>query len=1100
VAIVVIGGGQAERDVRVLGRLDGAFDLLRASCALLIPWLDTNATAVAAALSAVAAVLTIAAGLSARRRVGPIALFALSLSLAAWGEALVLSEQTMAGIALFGLALCTAALLGFFFPLPGRAEWMTAGSTMPGSAFARWECHLVAGLTLLALITRIYGLNETPNNFENEMILGMLSSRSLFGAVEYAAFSLRSNTNGFIHLFLQLLTYEVFGTSVFSLRLTGALWSTATVPLFYWLLRRLGGVSAGVIGTLLLISAPEQLFWSRCETVCIALLTTAAVVTAALGVRVLRGAPIAALLALLLWLPFSRFFYSPVIVLPVFCVLIYAHSLLFVRGAWRTAARVVPVLGLALWLWFYSLTAAHSVFSAGAWQFIHPAQSGGALVWEGEGRDAARAPSLIAAQVANLARNLQIVGKATAHSSGGFEGWYRRQDPSRHPTWINVAIIVLGAVGVGYLLGQLRDPRAFALLLWLGLGLAPGLFSLDPVPRRMGLAFPALYAVIALALAAALDFFKTRVRRGITFAAQAAIAVGVGLIAWTSMGSHFLLPMTPTYIDQVKRVSRPVMAGSDAVLYTLAPVWGEILAFVHGERVYRDDGVTCIRKVNWRDFLSTALQQGCDYEDTPLRFTIAPETRAALRSSYRPRHVSFLVGEYGLDVGHQRLLRALFPAAPASALRVAGTGFNVLWLEVDRATAEGLRQPVLRSGGDGAALATQLLAGVTLAPVPVADGPGASVDGGMLISENGWYTVALEPACAGASLSIDGEERAGASPFALTAGVHRFGLSLPNPSACALPLGLRTQRFERGVMLTVSAPALVAPAAVDVEPARARELVSYAGFREVTVPLAGPGVVLDLGADASGELFLLSDDNAERTIRRVGADGAQAATWRVHGEPPVGMSVAPDGTVFVVYADRVALYSRAGQPIGVWQDSPMRTAAVGHLATGEVLVPLINNGAVVVLDRKGKIVRTWTEFQGGPGKFSEPTSAGVSAGGDVLVIELDGTASVFHTPVDRFEPTFVRSFRVEFPGESVVSGGWAFAGEKRVIIPDPTAANTFIYRLDGARVMARSPQLDFSQVVGDLVRRVVVAGEGVYTLDGARRLRKFVHVTDAAPS
>lgn len=354
VAIVAFAANQATRDVRVLGQLDGIFDVLRTSCAFLIPWLDTNAVSVGAIVTAVAVILSVAAWLSGRRKVAPIALFATSLTVATWGEVLVLSDRAIPGVGLFGLAVGIAVLLGFLYPLPGRDAWMRADSVAPGVTFAVWEYYLVAGLTLIALITRVYGVNETPNNFENEMILGMLSSRSLFGAFEYAAFSLLSNTNGFVHLFLQLLNYEIFDTSVFSLRLTGGLWATTAVPIFYWLLRRLGGVAAAVIGTLLLISAPEQLFWSRCETVSIALLTTAATVTVALCIRLLRGAPLTVLLLLLLWIPFSRFLYSPVIVLPFFCVLVYVHSLLFVRGAWRTAARVVPVLALGLWLWLYS--------------------------------------------------------------------------------------------------------------------------------------------------------------------------------------------------------------------------------------------------------------------------------------------------------------------------------------------------------------------------------------------------------------------------------------------------------------------------------------------------------------------------------------------------------------------------------------------------------------------------------------------------------------------------------------------------------------------------------------------------------------------------
>jgi len=1094
-AIVAVAANQATHDVRPLGQLDPAFNYLRSSSEFLIRWLDSNAVRVGVLVTAVAVILTFAAALSARRGVAPIVLFAAGISVAAWGEVLVLSEQLAPGIALFAAALVIAVLLGLLYPLPGRDAWMTAGA-LPNGKLAVWEYYLVAGLTLLALIIRVYGLNETPASFENEMMLGMLASRSPYGVAEYAAFSMKSNTNGFMHLVLQLLTYEIFDTSVFSLRLTGGLWTTATLPLFYWLLRRIGGVGAAVIGTLLLLSAPEQLFWARCETVCVALLAIIAIVTVVLSMRLIRGAPVWVLLLLVLWIPLTRYFYSPAIMLPFYCILVYAHSLVFVRGQWRTLLRVVPVLGLGLFLWFYSLVAANAAFSNGNWEWIDPRQSGGVAVWRGEGNTRAMTTAeLVEQQAANLAKNLTTVGKAMTYTTS-YEGWYRRQDPSLHPTWVNVAVIVTLTVGIGYLLGQLRDPRAFALLLWVAIGVAPGVLSMEPVPRRMGLAFPGIYAVIAVTLASAISFFETRVRRGIAIAARVAVAGGLALVVWTSIGSHFLLPMQPTYLDEVRRVSRPIFAESDIILYSLSQVWGEILAFVQGEAVFKDDRVICIERITPPAFLSTALMQKCAYDDTPMRYTIAPARREELRSR-EPEHVSFLVGEYGVDVAQRHLLQSLFPNAPASWLRVKGTSFNVLWVRVDRATADGMRKPILHfRDAAGAALASQLLAGVSLAP-QASEEPGIRVDGGMVVPAEGWYTIAVEPACEQASLEIDGQRRAGAEPFALPAGVHRFSLTLPGASACSLPLGLNTQRFDRGGMYGVNAPILVAPAAAEVEAARAPALVSIAGFKPERLPFVEPaGSVVDIGTDANGSLFILRTDGGTARIRRLRSDGAEEANWQIDGEPPSGMSVAPDGTVFVVQPERVTLYSRDGRLLSIWKGSAMTAPTIGHLANGDILVPMVNHSGVWVLDRNGKEKRRWMEFKGGPGRFLSPGSVGVSAAGDVVVLDLDGTVLLFRTPLDHFAPIFMRSFRIDFYIDSNVGVGWSFDGTDGMIVPDPVAANVFAFRLDGARVMARRARDDLTNIAGDPFRRVVVTGEGIYTLDTARRLQRFVRLTD----
>ena len=60
----------------------------------------------------------------------------------------------------------------------------------------------------------------------------------------------------------------------------------------------------------------------------------------------------------------------------------------------------------------------------------------------------------------------------------------------------NAGLLVIAVLGLGYLLGQAYERRAFALLLWVGLGLLPAILSNDPVGRRMSVMFPALYVVM----------------------------------------------------------------------------------------------------------------------------------------------------------------------------------------------------------------------------------------------------------------------------------------------------------------------------------------------------------------------------------------------------------------------------------------------------------------------------------------------------------------------------------------------------------------------------------------------------------------------------
>jgi hypothetical protein len=130
--------------------------------------------------------------------------------------------------------------------------------------------------------------------------------------------------------------------------------------------------------------------------------------------------------------------------------------------------------------------------------------------------------------------------------------------------------------------------------------------------------------------------------------------------------------------------------------------------------------------------------------------------------------------------------------------------------------------------------------------------------------------------------------------------------------------------------------------------------------------------------------------------------------------------------------------------------------------------------------------------------FRDPVAVEVSDAGDVLVTEMDGTALLFKTPTDRFEPVFTGSFRLGFQSHEVIALAWALDGGRRVIVPEPESANILTYELDGDRVMANDPRADLQHLVNDQLRRVVVTERGVYTLDAPRRLRKFVRLSDAS--
>src|SRR5262249_4212675 len=153
--------------------------------------------------------------------------------------------------------------------------------------------------------------------------------------------------------------FRVFGTSVYTLRLAAVLYGVAAVPLCYWLARRLAGTFPAVVAALLLMTAPEQLFWSRTENTHFAPVAVAALVTAHLGFWLVQRVTAPALLAAALWMPACRLFYAPAMVLFAYPVVLYAHAIACVRGAWRKAWYAVPLLLGGVTLWFFMLSFAN---------------------------------------------------------------------------------------------------------------------------------------------------------------------------------------------------------------------------------------------------------------------------------------------------------------------------------------------------------------------------------------------------------------------------------------------------------------------------------------------------------------------------------------------------------------------------------------------------------------------------------------------------------------------------------------------------------------------------------------------------------------------
>src|SRR5262249_17868676 len=157
-------------------------------------------------ITAIAAAVAMVGLIAGRRNALPLPLLAAAVSLAAWGQIHILTGQAQRGAWLYAGALVCAVVLGAWCPLT-RLAGIPQLPALTGSEGRynirlrwQWEVVLVLVLALLALVTRLYALNELPQAFEAEMIDSMIMSGNEWSLGAYFRSDFMTNSAGIIHL------------------------------------------------------------------------------------------------------------------------------------------------------------------------------------------------------------------------------------------------------------------------------------------------------------------------------------------------------------------------------------------------------------------------------------------------------------------------------------------------------------------------------------------------------------------------------------------------------------------------------------------------------------------------------------------------------------------------------------------------------------------------------------------------------------------------------------------------------------------------------------------------------------------------------------
>ncbi len=1096
-AVGFVGAAESARGERILPFLDPIIGWLRTDGSALTAWMIAQSRFLGWAVASVCALVGLGGLIVAGRRAAPVLLIAAAVGLASWGQVCLQEDRTSLALALYAAGVACAFVLGLRWPipkldgfprlpLPRRRRETPAPAGGSPRPFWRppwaWECGLVFALTVVALLSRTYALTENSHFLDLETVSWWIQSRTAHGVASYLDFGFVQNNGGAIQIFPQYLVFHLFGTSIYALRLSAVLWTIATVPLMYFLVRRIAGSGPAVVSTILFLSAPEQLFWARSENTFFAPIAALALATAFVALwMVERFSPFAVLLAALLT-PVCRFFYTTCMALLVLPGLVAAHAVLFVRGAWRKIWYVAPILAAGVAMWVFSLTFVKAALHDGEWRFVNPAAVYGGAVWTKQGEFNQASPlELLRLQAVSMSENLANVAVDMAYFAHGFSHWYVRSQPPTHRTTINVGIVVGVAIGLGYFLAQIYERRAFLLLAWAGISLLPGIMSAEPAARRMAMFFPAFQVIFGVMCGVVVRLVRQYAGALLAWIAGLGIAAALAGVALTNLVSHFVLPMQHVLYGDYIQFTEPIFEHSDAIFTNFPTAFRNLIVFGNLDRFL--DRPICVQGVEPKDWLSTALEPSCNFHDLVFSLSMRPGRVEELKKTYDPKRITFLLFEQPETQPQVDLLRELYPAAEAREFRSPINGQTLFSMTVDEDAMAAVRAPALEAGAPGVD-PTGVLRGVRLRPRPAATGGapagGMLVQGGVLLDHDDWYGFGVNPPCPQAEVRIDDRVAALDAPRPMLTGIHPFSLSLPDPVDCALPLRLDVRPAEAPAPAPLPPDHLVGPAVAALEAARAPAVETYPGYAGGRSVALFRGRAVDLGADARGVVSVAVLEQGALRVERIAPNGDRVAKFEV--EQPLhqnagSIAVDPEGNTAILTGNVAQIFDAAGRRTASWQNLWfVWESELVFWGPDEIIANIPHRNSIAVFDRKGNVVREVTTFAGGSGGMYRPLTLVAAPNGDVLVQEGNGEALLLHSPAGDFEPAFVRRFPV-----GAQAPGGTFDGD-RIILPDGDALQ--VYGTDGERRMAADPARDLStRPFGRKTRALAGPGDRLWVLD-----------------
>jgi len=1085
-----IGHAHAQDNLRVFGVFDPVVDFIRADGGRFVGWLFEHAVAVGGVLFVAVALVALAGLVSARKRSSSLILACVGVGAVGWGQICIVEERFLLGTCLYVAGVACAFVLGRVCPMrrlpgfppcfgfnrgllsPGAGGRDSAsegpaestlvqrvsppeGSVQGSKTYQlQLECAFVAVLTILGLLLRMYGLTELPHGFDNEVIKGMIEARTGHGVSNFLTNTFLGPSVGFAHVPIQYVSYQILGTSVFSVRMASVFWGTLTIPLFYWLLRRMSGIAPAFLGTLLFIAAPEQLFWSRSENGQFAPMTFFAVVSGHLALWLGCRATWRSALAAALWMPVGTFFYFPCVVLTVLPALTWAYAVAFARRGWRTARHVLPLLALGAIGFFVCKSLVIYGVGDEELEFHSPLVVHGDVAWKGHIQDSE--PSMVEVvrhQAGRVMSNLPHVARGLTYGDLNSSHWFQRRTHGPQPgPALNIAITALLALGIGFLLGQPRDLRAAVLLFWVVLALAPGVLSDQPSPRRIGMVYPAAIAIAAIQLAVLWRVARVVSGPRLGRIVGALCVVLTMVIVSTNLVSHFRLPIRPVLYSVISEFIRPELEASDTIYHTFERSFGEAVFLNHLDR-FVDSNRPCIESLDDGNWPSAALFPECHFDEI-YGHVLSPDTIEGIRDSYEQRNVSFVIHDrFGGD-SYLEALKVLYPEAASHLRHLSRQDFgDVYALRVPAATLSEKRHPLIVDED-------------TTGPRELSVHPSARVQlsGGFLISTDGWYRFRVLWPEGDFVLRIDGRSAVGIPAQPMLAGMHDLEVELPANGVGEPPFEIEMIGDRAGTSRILQSADLSHPSVASIPGIQAPPVAEVDGFDAWRHVAKVAGHPKDLGVDGAGRLFVLSWDRGDYVVSRLSSGGLTEKEWR----PPVGdydracLAVDKNGRVVVVGRRQMLFYSPDGE---LEHTSPLNfhepALDAAFMTDGRMLLATHERNSLELFDGTGRHLDTLGDHGADNPEISRPVGLAIGPEGGLLVVEENGRALLFRVADTAWPPLLERVFDTGM-GSPVDSRGCAFEGPRRFVIPNRNTCTARVYDRTGRRAMARTSTRDLS--------------------------------------